>query len=168
MGTPSHSAAALPSHPKGTPSARCLSIVSELKKYVNTYTRHLASRGASRVSRRGARLARNGRSFRVVKVGAVRLRARVFERARAALSPRATGFAPFSGDARAESVRVAIAIVVRRGALAAVVSAIAFFFLIACLDRSAPEVSAAEAGASARARPDRERRTAAGIVSTRG
>jgi hypothetical protein len=104
----------------------------------------------------------------VVKVGAVRLRARVFERARAALSPRATGFAPFSGDARAESVRVAIAIVVRRGALAAVVSAIAFFFLIACLDRSAPEVSAAEAGASARARPDRERRTAAGIVSTRG
>ena len=94
----------------------------------------------------------------MVKVGAVRLRARVFERARAALSPRATGFASFSGDARAESVRVAIAIVVRRGALAAVVSAIAFFFLIACLDRSAPEVSAAEAGASARARPDRDRR----------
>jgi hypothetical protein len=142
-----------------------LSIVSELKKYVNTYTRHLFAfiRGASRVSeRRGARLARNGRSFRAT-VGAVRLRARA-----RALSPRATGFAPFSGDARAESVRVAIAIVVRRGALAAVVSAIAFFFLIACLDRSAPEVSAAEAGASARARPDRERRTAAGIVSTRG
>jgi hypothetical protein len=140
-----------------------LSIVSELKKYVNTYTRHLAFRGASRV----ARLSRDGRSFRAT-VGAVRLRGRVFERARAALCPRATGFAPLSGDARAESVRVAIAIVVRRGALAAVVSAIAFFFLIACLDRSAPEVSAAEAGASARARPDRERRTAAGIVSTRG
>jgi hypothetical protein len=164
MGTPSHSAATLPIHPKGTPRARCLSIVSELKKYVNTYTRHLFAfiRGASLVSRRGARLARNGRSFRAT-VGAVRLRARG-----RALSPRATGFAPFSGDARAESVRVAIAIVVRRGALAAVVSAIAFFFLIACLDRSAPEVSAAEAGASARARPDRERRTAAGIVSTRG
>jgi hypothetical protein len=141
-----------------------LSIVSELKKYVNTYTRHLAFRGASRV----ARLSRDGRSFRAT-VGAVRLRGRVFERARAALCPRATGFAPLSGDARAESVRVAIAIVVPRGALAAVVSAIAFFFLsIGCLDRSAPEISAAEAGASARARPGRERRTAAGIVSTRG